>query len=187
MFARRPITVTPSEIVLDAPAEVAAGARFEVQWQGPNGDRDYLTVVAAAAADGQYTSYAYTRQGPVVPLVAPIKPGDYQVRYQSDREKGVFARLDIRVTPIEASVDAPDEVSAGQTFSVEWTGPDGPRDYITVVAAGAAPGAYTDYRYTRAGSPVNIRAPAKPGDYEVRYQSDREKGVVFASRPIRVK
>ena len=53
--------------------------------------------------------------------------------------------------------------------------------------AGASAGEYTDYKYTRVGSPVSLRAPTEPGDYEVRYQSDREKDVIFASRLIRVK
>jgi len=187
VFARRPITVTPSAIVLDAPAEVGAGTKFAVQWQGPNGDGDYLTVVPTDAPDGKYTKYAYTRKGPVVDLVAPLEPGNYQVRYQSDREKGVFARLDITVVGVETTLEAPAEVAAGSVIEVKWTGPNGPGDYVTIVPADAAPGTYKKYRYTRQGSPLKLEAPKTPGDYELRYQSDGFRGKVFASRPIRIK
>ncbi len=187
VFARRPIEVLPAEILLDAPAKLAAGTRFEVQWKGPDGDRDYVTVVPASAPDGKYTSYSYTRSGPTIALHAPVEAGAFEVRYQSDREKGVFARLAITVTPLEVRLEAPAEVEAGASFQVRWQGPDGHQDYVTIVTAGAKPGAYLDYKYTRAGSSLTLKAPEESGAYEVRYQSDREKNVIFASRPIRVK
>lgn len=187
VFGRRPVTVLPAEIVLDAPADVAAGSPFEVQWQGPNGERDYLTVVAAGAPDGTYTNYAYTRSGPVVKLHAPVKAGAVEVRYQSDREKGVFARLVINVTPLDVELQAPSTVGAGEKFQVTWRGPNGQQDYITIVPKGANAGAYTHYQYTRSGSPVTLTAPDEAGAYEVRYQSDREKSVIFGSRLIQVR
>ncbi len=187
VFARRPIEVLPAEILLDAPAKLAAGTRFEVQWKGPDGDRDYVTVVPASAPDGKYTSYSYTRSGPTIELHAPVEAGAFEVRYQSDREKGVFARLAVTVTPLEVRLEAPAEVEAGASFQVRWQGPDGRQDYVTIVTAGAKPGAYLDYKYTRDGSSLTFKAPEESGAYEVRYQSDREKNVIFASRPIRVK
>ena len=170
VFGRRPITVVPAEILLDAPAVLAAGTRFEVQWKGPNGDKDYLTVVPASAPDGKYTSYSYTRSGPTVELHAPVEAGAFEVRYQSDREKGVFARLAVTFTPLEVRLEAPAEVAAGARFQVQWQGPDGHQDYITIVQAGAKPGAYLDYEYTRSGSSLALDAPQEPGAYEVRYQ-----------------
>jgi len=139
------------------------------------------------AADGSFGSYAYTNTGNPVELHAPVSPGDYELRYQSDRVKGVFARRPLEVLPAEILLDAPAEVAAGTRFEVQWKGPDGDKDYLTVVPAGAKPGAYLDYKYTRDGSSLTLRAPEESGAYEVRYQSDREKNVTFASRPIRVK
>ncbi len=181
--ARSPITVIESEITISAPLEIPAGQRFEVKWTGPDGDRDYLTIVLADAPDGNYASYSYTRDGSPLSIHAPIAPGKYEIRYQSDRESGVFARRAISVVPAEIRLAAPRQIPAGERFEVKWTGPNGDRDYITIVPADAPEGQYKDYKYTRDGSPVTLNAPAEPGAYEVRYQSDRESGV-FASIPI---
>ena len=186
VFARRPLTIEAVDVSLDVPAEINAGQSFEVEWTGPNGDRDYVTLVEADADDGKYGEYVYTENGSPVTLTAPFVGGKYQVRYQSDREKGVFARLDIEITSTEVTLQAPETVAAGAKFEITWTGPDGPRDYITIVKQGAEPGAYLDYRYTTTGPTVTLTAPEEPGNYEVRYQSDREKRVIFGSRPIRV-
>ena len=183
--ACRPVFVRSAEIVIDAPDNIRGGSPFEVQWQGPNGDRDYLTIVPASAPDGQYTSYDYTRNGSPVRLHAPVEAGSYEVRYQSDREGGVFARLLVRVETAAVTLTAPDEVEAGVNFNVSWEGPNGDRDYITIVAAGSPAGAYTSYQYTRTGPTVSIQAPNQPGEYEVRYQSDRNKSI-YASRSITV-
>jgi hypothetical protein len=76
------------------------------------------------------------------------------------------------VRPYVVTLDAPDEVNAGAQFEVEWTGPDGPSDYITIVPAGSAEGAYLSYAYTRDGSPATLTAPDDPGAYEIWYASD---------------
>ncbi len=186
VFARRPLTIEAVEVRLDVPAEVRAGQSFEVEWTGPNGDRDYITVVEATAPDGEYGQYVYTAEGSPITLTAPFVDGKFQVRYQSDREDGVFARLDLDIAKTRVTLKAPDTVAAGATFEVTWTGPDGPQDYITIVQQGAEPGAYLGYQYTKRGATLTLRAPEEPGSYEVRYQSDREKGIIFGSRPIRV-
>ncbi len=185
IFASRPVFVKPAEILLDAPASVRGGSPFEVQWEGPDGDRDYLTVVPAGAQAGQYSSYDYTRNGSPVRLHAPVTAGTFEVRYQSDREPGVFASLDIEVTSPEVTLDAPDEVQAGSQFQVTWNGPDGDRDYVTIASPGDPVGAYTVYEYTRVGPRLTLTAPSATGEYELRYQSDRVKHL-FATRPLRV-
>ena len=187
VFARQTFTVIPTTITLNAPDSIVAGTEFTVNWTGPDGQRDYITIVPADAPEGTYKSYKYTREGPSLNLIAPIEAGAYEIRYQSDRESGVFARIPVTVTPYTVTLDAPAEVTAGETFTVTWTGPDGPQDYITIVPVGADGNAYTSYAYTRNGASVSITAPDEPGAYEVRYQSDRERGIIFGSRPITVK
>jgi len=83
-------------------------------------------------------------------------------------------------------VTAAARVDAGAAFEVSWTGPDNPGDYLTIVPAGAAEGAYLDYAYTADGSPVTLTAPDEAGRYEVRYvtgQGDR----TLASAPVEVR
>lgn len=186
LIARAPLTVVASEVSLNVPAEVAAGTAFEVSWAGPDGSGDYLTVVPIDLEDGAYREYRYTRDGNPLTFTAPIEAGNYEVRYQSDRESGVFARAAFTVTATDISLSAPASVMAGAPFEVSWVGPDGNSDYLTIVPADAAPGTYAYYRYTREGSPLTLVAGIEPGQYEVRYQSDRESGIVFASTPITI-
>jgi len=96
-MAASTITVTPLEITLEAPAEVAAGSDFQVAWTGPDGPSDYLTIVPAGAADSAYLDYAYTTEGSPITLTAPEEPGAYEIRYRTDRLAGVFATIDITV------------------------------------------------------------------------------------------
>jgi Ca-activated chloride channel family protein len=90
------------------------------------------------------------------------------------------------VKPYTVVLTAPRSVKVGRTFLVTWRGPNGPADYVTIVAVGAAPGAYGSYAYTRDGSPATLTAPTTAGDYEIRYQSDRVQNVVFGSITIKI-
>ena len=51
---------------------------------------------------------------------------------------------------------------------------------------GSPEGAYLDYEYTSVGSPITLTAPGQPGDYEIRYFSERVPGIFF-SVPIEVR
>jgi Ca-activated chloride channel family protein len=185
VFARQAFTVSATSITLEAPDSVMAGSKFEVAWTGPNGQSDYITVVPADSPEGTYKSYRYTTDGSPLSLQAGVEPGVYEVRYQSDRESGVFARIPITITPMEITISAPTEVAAGSSFDVSWTGPNGDNDYITIVEAGASEGFYGDYHYTNQGNPLTFIAPDKAGSYELRYQTDGDG--VFYSIPISVK
>ncbi len=187
VFARKSLTIAAAEFSFSAPATVPAGTSFEVGWTGPDGPQDYITIVAIGSEPGAYESYEYTSNGSPVTLIAEITAGKYEIRYQSDRERGIiFASTPITVTPMQISLQAPTQVNAGPSFEITWTGPSGPRDYITIVPAGAKAGSYQSYKYTREGSPLSLTAPEQAGAYEIRYQSDRVGGV-FASIAITVK
>jgi Ca-activated chloride channel family protein len=118
--------------------------------------------------------------------VAPIKEGDYELWYVPGSETAPSARRAITVTPYEITLAFPVAVDAGSTFEVEWTGPDGPSDYLTIVPAGSPDGTYRSYAYTRDGSPAKLVAPDEPGAYEIRYASDRVPGT-FARSSITVR
>ncbi|MBW6455614.1 MAG: VWA domain-containing protein [Trueperaceae bacterium] len=168
-LASAPVTVTAVGATVSGPPEVPAGSEFAVDWTGPDNDRDYLTIVEAGAREGAYTSYEYTRRGSPVTLTAPIEPGAYELRYVTGRGSATLASAPVTVTAVSASLAAPASVAAGERFEVAWEGPDNPRDYVTIVEAGAREGAYRSYAYTRNGSPATLTAPDEPGAYEVRY------------------
>ncbi len=186
ILLRVPIAVTPFTGSLLAPEEVPAGTEFDVAWNGPGAAGDYVTIVPVGAE--RWTAgdwYFDVSVGSPGQLWAPMKEGAYEIWYVAGVDETVQARIPITVLPLEISLDAPDEVAAGSTFEVEWTGPDGDGDYITIVPEGAAEGAYLDYAYTYEGNPVEITAPDEPGEYEIWYASDRVNGT-FSRLPITV-
>jgi Ca-activated chloride channel homolog len=187
ILARRAIRVTPFQGDLSAPASVMAGSKFKVTWHGPNGPRDYVTIVKSGATKWTDESYFYTTVGSPGTLIADIKPGSYELWYVIGSDSAVKARRSITVTPYVVTLKAPATVSKGAHFNVKWTGPNGPQDYITIVPAGSAPGSYGSYAYTQNGSPVSLTAPTTAGNYEIWYASDRVKDLVFKKITIKVK
>jgi len=186
ILARRPFTVAPFQGSLEAAATVAAGTSFNVTWTGPDGPRDYVTIVAAGVAKWTTEPYFYTSVGSSGALIAPMTAGDFELLYVTGASDSTMVRRPITVTPLQITLQAPATVTKGSTFTVTWTGPDGPRDYVTIVPAGSPVGTYLSYAYTADGSPATLTAPGAAGKYEIWYASDRVTGI-FKSIPIVVK
>jgi len=170
---------------LEAPDSAAVGSVFEVNWSGPNGKADYVTIVELGAKEGKYLDYAYTANGNPAEITAPDGLGTYELRYFDNVSDKTIATRNIEITPVSATLEAPTSVAAGAEFEVNWTGPNNARDYITIVEVGADEGKYLDYAYTTRGSPLKISAPDGLGTYEIRYvlnQSDR----TLVSRKIEI-
>lgn len=74
------------------PEKVAAGEKFRVEWEGPDNRNDWVTIVKPEAADGEFGSYIYPRNGHDQELIAPEEPGEYEIRYVTGQEKSVLAR-----------------------------------------------------------------------------------------------
>lgn len=174
-----------SPATIKAPASVVAGSTFQVEWEGPDNPADYLTIVTKETPDDKYGNYAYTRKGSPLELTAPDSPGLCEVRYLLAGRGNVLGRVDIEVTPVEATVKASAEVVAGASLEVAWTGPSYKGDYITIVASGADEGTYTSFAYTSEGTPATVRAPSTPGDAEIRYVTGQNQ-VTLARAPIRI-
>ncbi|MBO9452683.1 VWA domain-containing protein [Tropicibacter sp. R16_0] len=167
---RMPITVTAMTVSLEFPATVEGGQVIPVTWVGPNQGGDNIQI--GPAGSDTYTHYVYTREGSTVNLVAPIQPGDYEIRY-SFRDRENILRMPLTVTAPEISLIAPDSVSAGAQFQVGWKGPDQGGDNIQIGPVDSD--SYTNYAYTRGTNPVTLTAPDTPGTYELRYKfRDRE-------------
>lgn len=88
-----------------------------------------------------------------------------------------------------ATVDGPASVEIGAVFEATWTGPGGPRDYVDLVPAGYAK-VSGELSYAYAGKPgetVELRAPATPGKFQLRYVWLAPQGrTVIANTPINV-
>ncbi|MEQ9259370.1 MAG: VWA domain-containing protein [Roseovarius sp.] len=68
-----------------------------------------------------------------------------------------------------ARLEAPASGPAGATLPVTWEGPAGEGDYISTTAPGSGMQAYETFASTADGNPAQLRLPAQPGDYVIRY------------------
>jgi hypothetical protein len=185
ILGRRKLLVLAPDTSVTAQASVIAGAKFQVTWKGPANAGDYVTVVARKAPDGHYGSYAETTKGATLELVAPMEAGDAEIRYMTGKQAKVLARRPISVIAPTLTLEAPDEVIAGSSVAIVWTGPNNTNDYITIVLKTAPDGQYGNYTNTAKGSPLKVTAPIRPGAGEIRYMSG-SGAKVLARRAIAV-
>ncbi len=185
VLASQPVALTPVEAEVMAPAEIPAGSNFTVEWTGPVNPQDYITIVEVGAPEGKYNDYARVKaDGKPVEITAPDALGQYEVRYVVQQSGRTLASQPVSLVAVDATVSAPAEIPAGSTFTVEWTGPVNPQDYITIVEVGAPEGKYNDYARVKAdGKPVEITAPDALGQYEVRYVV-QQSGRTLASQAV---
>ena len=177
-IARHLIEVTPVEATFEAPLTAAAGSTINVNWTGPAYDRDYLSVAEIGSSQSDYVNYSYTQHGTPLGLVMPSKPGDYEIRYVMSQKNTVLARQPITVTDITAGLELPETAAVGEPITIIWTGPDYERDYISVAEAGMRDSDHLGYTYTKQGSPLTLKMPSQPGNYEVRYVQNQDNTVL---------
>ncbi len=98
----------------------------------------------------------------------------------------VLVQVPVTVTAVEATVEPPATAKAGAEFTVAWTGPGYPEDYLCIVATTTPPNGPT-LSAVRAsqGNPAKLRAPKQPGTYEVRYILGRGKHLL-ARAPLTI-
>jgi len=168
VLATVPYTVTPASATIEALTEVGAGAAFPITWTGPNAPGDWLTIVAPDADATAYASYVDADNPSPAKLHAPLAPGTYELRYVAAGVK-VLTRTPITVTPVMASIEAPESVVAGTQFEIGWQGPNNSGDWLTIVAPDAPVQAYGSYADAPNNSPARLTAPSAAGSYELRY------------------
>ena len=183
--ARQAVTVTALAATVSGPADVGANTQFEASWTGPDGNGDYVTIVAAGATRWTNEAYFYTRDGATGTLLAPVTPGAYELWYVTGSDGVAKAKQPITVTPLVITLSAPDRVAKGAAIEVSWTGPDGPGDYLTILPAGATRWTDEPYVYTRDGATGSLTAPDAAGAYEICYITGQSTDPV-ARRPITV-
>jgi hypothetical protein len=178
-LVKKPLKLESATATLELPAQVAAGSKFEVKWTGPKNARDFIGIGTASTP---YTAYVYTNQGSPVTMTAPDQAGEYEMRYFLASGNKVIAAKPFTVGSVAASVTAAAQIAVGAQLSIKWTGPNNPRDFITIVKAGTPDRQYAAYAYTSSGNPVEIRAPEEAGEYEVRYLTGQSNAKLAASK-----
>ncbi|MEC8295409.1 MAG: hypothetical protein VX083_18110, partial [Pseudomonadota bacterium] len=185
ILARAPLTVTPAEFALEAPATAIAGATIDVKWTGSGYDEDYLSIASAGTAPNRYEAYTYVRKGNPAPLLMPTEPGQYEIRYITGQDTSIAVTRLIEVTALAFTLDAPESATAGSTIDVTWSGGGYDGDYLSVAAFDAAPNRYEAYTYVRKGNPAPLLMPTQPGTYEIRYINGQDS-TIATSRQIKI-
>lgn len=180
----------PASATLDAPDSASAVSSVEVRFTGPADRGDYIGLYRAAASAGERErTYAWVESAGngSVSVPTPAAAGAYELRYVSAlRNAAVLAQRPLTVIEVEGAIDAPAEASAGTRITVRARGPVDRRHWIGFAPAGSAAAAYLDYqRPNGAQSEIELKVPAEPGDYELRYVLNESERVLF-SRPIKV-
>ena len=184
VMARSQIAVTALDVALEAADTAKIGEPLLISWNGPDYKNDYLAVAEVGAPDSKYIHYTYTREGAQVRLPMPAVPGKYELRYVANGSPDkVLARRAISVETVSATVRLEGLAKAGETALVTWEGPGYKKDYITVSVPGDD--RYIAYTYTRDGSPLQVKMPDTPGEYELRYVLD-VGNTIIATTPITV-
>ncbi len=176
---------TSVSATVQSPSSAPAGATIEVQWTGPNYQSDYIAAADPGSKGSSYKTYSYTRDGSPVELKLPMTPGPHEILYVLSQSKEVLARATIELTPLTATVEGPASGKVGTKVSVRWSGPAYQSDFIAIAEMGSPDNKYKTYSYPREGNPLSIKLPDTPGEYEIRYVTGRDKGVL-ARQPIRV-
>lgn len=183
VLGRRALSIGDVQGSVEFAPNIGIGAKLSVEWKGTGNPRDFLVIVPPDAEPGSYDSYVYATKTPVT-LVAPEAPGRYEVRLLTAKGDRILARGVLTVGAASATVEASREVENDTEFAVRWTGPDNDLDYVAVTEVGK-PTSYISYSYTRRGSPLAIRAPKQPGDYELHYLTGRSD-ISLANQPLKV-
>ncbi len=185
VLARRLITVTAALATISGPETAISGEEVQVEFTGPEAaSGDWITVTAPDAPAKKFNDYHYSKNGSPATVRMPLEPGEYELRFVQGNSK-VIARQSITVTPASATLSAKETAIAGETVSVEFTGPKpASGDWVTVTRLDAPEKKFNDYHYTRNGSPAEVRMPLDAGNYELRYVQANTK--VIARKAITV-
>lgn len=180
----------PATATLEAPDSVSAVSSVTVRFTGPADRGDFIGLYRAAATAGELeVTYAWvaSAENGEVKVPTPAAAGAYELRYVSAlRNAAVLAQRPLTVTEVEGSIEGPAEASTGTRITVRASGPAAARHWIGFAPAGSDAGAFLDYqRPTGEQSEVELKVPAEPGDYELRYVLN-ESERVLVSRPIKV-
>ena len=196
-LSTRAIEVVEAPVSLNAPASVAIGRTFAVEWIGPGARRDTIRIFDTTARRGDGKMLREKRlvnddfDNRRLSLQAPAEPGFYELQYYSGDGREVLASRQIEVLEAPVSLDAPDEVAMGRSFEIGWEGPGARRDAVELFdeAADAGRGkVVSSVRIVNGdmdAQTVRLNAPAEPGVYLLRYYNGDNRAVL-ATRPVTV-
>lgn len=180
---RQPLQVTEAQVVIESPAQVPAGNEFTAKWSGPGAKGDGIFVATPDMSDNQFfrgSLYHSVEDGPEANLIAPLEPGEYEIRYFSRSNAEPIFRQPLTVLPPVVTIDAPRTITRGTEFEFSWQGPNAKGDFLFIAEPDMPSEQYWVGRGHRTdkGASGSFTAPAEAGTYEIRYFSQRNGGML---------
>jgi Ca-activated chloride channel family protein len=169
MLSKTPMAVKAVGARVQAPASADAGTSFQVAWEGPGNDSDYISIARPDQHSASYVHMAYVSDGNPATLQAPANPGTYEVRYILGTGDKMLAKASVRIEAVTARLEVSASVDADTSFPVVWEGPGNDSDYISIARPDQHSGSYVHMAWVVDGNPATLKTPAEPGAYEVRY------------------
>jgi len=176
-----PITITEPEVSLTAPREADVSQMIEVAWTGPNTPGDFIGIGKVdAGGSAQWRNHTSTADGNPARLMTPAEPGEYTIKYFLDQGNTPLFEIPITLREPDVSLSAPANAEVSTMIEVAWTGPDTPGDFIGIGKVGAGGSAqWRNHTETSTGNPVQLKVPAEPGDYVIKYFLDQRNTPLF--------
>jgi len=81
LLAKTTIEIEAVSAKVTPPDSATVNTEFEVTWQGPDYNSDYISIARPDQGPGRYVTYTYTSRGNPLKIKAPNEPGTYEVRY----------------------------------------------------------------------------------------------------------
>lgn len=189
LLAEAPITVTEATFALKVPESAPKGTLLKIGLTAPASLEGHVHIFAKGKE--QSITYGYVRPNPQggyldAELQLPVEPGDYAVKWLSDRNE-LLAEAPIQVIDSEIKLELAASAPKGTLLKVGLNAPDGLAGHVHIFAKGKEQS--ITYGYVRENpvkgyEPAEFSLPATPGEYEVKWVSDRKE--VLAEAPIQV-
>ena len=181
-----------------AAAQFTANEKIAVRFAGFLGDgSDYVALAPAGAPNGTYYSYVYTqgKKDGVIEIPLPPEPGAYELRaFFANKTDVLHAKAPFTIlAPVGAAMAtltlAKTSFAPGETIGIDFASMSGSQvDYVAVALAGARYGSFDSYVYTKGATAghAELKAPTRPGDYEIRAFFDEKEDILRGAVAITV-
>jgi hypothetical protein len=98
-LARAPLKITAVSGSVSGPAQATAGTPVEIRWTGPANAGDFVSIVRKGAPATDAGEYGYVASGNPLRIIAPLVPGDYEIRYSLAQSYATLARAPLKIVP----------------------------------------------------------------------------------------
>ncbi len=107
LLAKSSITIKAVTAKVESPAFAVTGTEFQVGWQGPGYNEDYISVAQTNQPPGAYISHCSIRKGNPLKIKAPKLPGTYEVRYIMGKGSKLLDKITILIESEKKETEKP--------------------------------------------------------------------------------